>query len=187
MFCDLKYMKPKRICYQSEKGVLSFRYDEKVVCGDKYHPNAFRCYSTEGVVPAEIVSLGKDAVEEYVKGEVEKKIGKEKERDKELDRIRMNARADIALTYDGKELVGSIAWSSDERHHVVRMESPFRGQKTLFYAEGFGAAMAGLRFWESPGVFSKGALERARRDLIEVYNDHKYHAVVSLAKELNGK
>lgn len=156
--------------------IVKFSYKEP--CKDDSRSYRF----LTGIVPADIVKKGKEAIMEYATQEIEKGKGGWKKNHDIEDNIRKN-HIEIKTTYkDGIELEGRIIEATN-RYIKVELDKPVKGEGHIDF--GFGAAMAGHFVFTKDYKISEAGYDAAYRALRRAYERVLSKPVKDLVEKLN--
>lgn len=175
------------IKFFEKKGRVYFEYNEQVY--DTEGPDAgeaFRQYHTEGCVPEDVVTQGKEVIRQWTRKHVDKVITAQKKKDKKFDELYNAINVPINTTHKGIILEGRIIYTDDDL--TVVLESPVVGQSPFRYGHGFGAAMAGHKVWvssEKELTFTREALNYARTELVKIFENHLNAPIIAMVNALN--
>lgn len=147
---------------------------------------AFREYHTEGCVPEDVVTQGKEAIRQWTRKHVDKVITAQKKKDKKFDELRHTINVPINTTHKGVILEGRIICTDDDL--TVVLESPVVGQSSFRYGHGYGAAMAGHKVWvssEKELTFTREAITYAYAELVRIFENNLNAPIIRIVNELN--
>jgi len=169
------------------KGRIHFECNERVYDVEGLDAGrAFRQYHTEGCVPKDVVTRGKEAIRQWVQNHVDKVITAQKKKDRKFDELYDAINVPIDTTYKEVVLQGKIVYIDGAL--TVVLQSPVAGQSPFCYGHGFGAAMAGHKVWatsEKELTFTREALNYARAELVKIFENHLNARIIRIVNELN--
>lgn len=147
-----------------------------------------KTYRAQGLIPQEIISQGEGVIQEFVRTQIEERIGSEKEEDLQRREYLEDLRYPMVLNHFGVILRGQIR-ANDPTFLQAELLEPYQGVTGLNF--GWASAMSG-RFIFNKGdqpTFSAIAIERGRGMLTSIYKREKEKAehqeVNGLVEKLN--
>lgn len=174
--------KDGQIEYHEEEGDVWYSYRET----KHYSQGSYREYKTEGKVPTNIVSKGKEAIHTYVQEQVYLAVSSQKKRAAAHDAFAKNPDFPVEVRYKGILLKGRIDSASD-RYLSVQLQEPYEGESGINF--GWASAMVGHFIFDGHGRFSESAIQSAKKLLIQIYEEEehkrKYADTIDLVDQLN--
>lgn len=173
------------IRFHEQNGRIHFYYSEQVYdTMGRYAGRAYRSYVVQGLVPERVVAQGKQVVQDWATNHVQRIMAQRKQRDRQSDETYQATNIPIEVTYDGRLLKGKVIHKDGDL--IILMESPVTGALPFTYGEGYAAAMSGRKVWQQFGVsFTPEALEYAREELVQIFQNHLNASVRNLVDRLN--
>ena len=175
---DFYHKTDGKIEYHVEKGDFWYSYREK----QHLSQGSYRLFETEGIIPKEIVSEGKEAIETYVEQTVRDSVEKQKSRAKKRDDFAKNPNVAVEVRYKGVLLEGKVV-AATGRWLGVELLKPYQGRSGVNYGFGSPAMFNGTT------TLSEDAVASAQRLLKQIYEEeahkHQFKGLIDLAQELN--